>query len=686
MKPTKCNSGRKAKIPIDGNECEFWLVTVTDIHSIENPSKDHAYLTDSGKLYIYNGKTLIQVNCDICFTQEERDKLEGIEEGANKYVLPVASSTELGGVLLGYTQDGRNYPVLKDEDGRIYVQVPWVEYSLPIAKDDTLGGIKTGYEQNGRFYPVLVDVDGNAYVNVPWTDTDTKYNVVSTTENGLAPMLPTENADKKFLNGEGEWVEVNESINGNTITGSTFSGETSDCGVQILEVQGKTVQNGTPSPDSPVPIENVKITEITSHGRQLFDASKIATKTQGGATITNNGDGSFTISGNGTLSETFEERYVLSNEETKRLFRTGKVYMKDSINQNGFYLEAQFLSSSGNKYLRNNNYIELTEDTISDVTCIVQIYAETGTTIPNTTIKPMIYQDGDGTWEPFRENTVETNLTLAEGDTYENGQVTRVRKQITFDGSSDENWSLQSTNSYGIANFKIDMAVNNLTDGCCNRFILQTSLIAANQTEGFIFSDNGGGALFIRISQDKASTATELKTWLSTHPVTVEYELETPTTEALEIPTVPSYYPYTEVSTDSEVDPEITFRPLPYTTCLVGEATEEESGYMPELSGNASQFLNGQGQWTTPSGYTLPQASTTTLGGVKIGSNITVSSGTISLTKSNVVDALGYTPPTTNTTYEVATTSEDGLMSATDKSRLDQLWAKFDSMVFFTND
>lgn len=110
------------------------------------------------------------------------------------------------------------------------------------------------------------------------------------------------------------------------------------------------------------------------------------------------------------------------------------------------------------------------------------------------------------------------------------------------------------------------------------------------------------------------------------------------------------------------------------------------NGLAPKLPNNASKYLNGQGQWTTPSKYTLPQASSTTLGGVKIGSNITVSSGTISLTKSNVVDALGYTPPTKNTTYEVATTSDDGLMSSTDKSRLDQLWAKFDSMVFFTED
>lgn len=40
----------------------------------------------------------------------------------------------------------------------------------------------------------------------------------------------------------------------------------------------------------------------------------------------------------------------------------------------------------------------------------------------------------------------------------------------------------------------------------------------------------------------------------------------------------------------------------------------------------------------------LVAATTTTLGGVIVGSNITLSSGTISITKQNVIDALGYTP------------------------------------------
>ena len=54
-------------------------------------------------------------------------------------------------------------------------------------------------------------------------------------------------------------------------------------------------------------------------------------------------------------------------------------------------------------------------------------------------------------------------------------------------------------------------------------------------------------------------------------------------------------------------------------------------------------------------GYTLPAATSSTLGGVKIGSNITNSSGTISLTKANVTNALGYTPLSTSGTAANAT-------------------------------
>ncbi len=81
--------------------------------------------------------------------------------------------------------------------------------------------------------------------------------------------------------------------------------------------------------------------------------------------------------------------------------------------------------------------------------------------------------------------------------------------------------------------------------------------------------------------------------------------------------------------------------------------------------------INTSGVLSNSYSYTLPNATASVLGGVKVGSNITVSSGTISLTKANVTSALGYTPPASDTTYSVATTSANGLMSSTDKSKLD---------------
>lgn len=70
-------------------------------------------------------------------------------------------------------------------------------------------------------------------------------------------------------------------------------------------------------------------------------------------------------------------------------------------------------------------------------------------------------------------------------------------------------------------------------------------------------------------------------------------------------------------------------------------------------SGNYNDLSNKP---TIPAAYTLPNATSSTLGGVKIGSNISVSSGTISVTKSNVTSALGYTPATTNNASFTGTT------------------------------
>lgn len=74
---------------------------------------------------------------------------------------------------------------------------------------------------------------------------------------------------------------------------------------------------------------------------------------------------------------------------------------------------------------------------------------------------------------------------------------------------------------------------------------------------------------------------------------------------------------------------------------------------IPSLSGYATQ------DWVTSHGYltSIPAATSSVLGGVKIGSNITVSSGTISLSKANVTSALGYTPANTSDIPKILSTT-----------------------------
>ena len=53
------------------------------------------------------------------------------------------------------------------------------------ATSSLLGGIKIGYTESGKNYPVELDSSGKAFVNVPWTDNNTTYNNATTSTAGL---------------------------------------------------------------------------------------------------------------------------------------------------------------------------------------------------------------------------------------------------------------------------------------------------------------------------------------------------------------------------------------------------------------------------------------------------------------------------------------------------------------------
>ena len=103
----------------------------------------------------------------------------------------------------------------------------------------------------------------------------------------------------------------------------------------------------------------------------------------------------------------------------------------------------------------------------------------------------------------------------------------------------------------------------------------------------------------------------------------------------------------------------------------ITDAMEENADIVDALESsigakaNASDLTAHTGNTSNPHGVTKAQVG---LGNVENKSSATIRG---ELTSADVVAALGYTPPTTNTTYSVATASAAGLMSAADKSKLD---------------
>lgn len=57
-----------------------------------------------------------------------------------------ATADALGLVKIGYTANDKNYPILLDTEGKMYVAVPWTDtkYSLPAATPNSIGGVKQG--------------------------------------------------------------------------------------------------------------------------------------------------------------------------------------------------------------------------------------------------------------------------------------------------------------------------------------------------------------------------------------------------------------------------------------------------------------------------------------------------------------------------------------------------------------
>lgn len=105
----------------------------------------------------------------------------------------------------------------------------------------------------------------------------------------------------------------------------------------------------------------------------------------------------------------------------------------------------------------------------------------------------------------------------------------------------------------------------------------------------------------------------------------------------------------------------------------IAQAMSDNKGVVDALDeaigtkATASDLTAHTGNTANPHGVTKAQVG---LGNVENKSSATIRG---ELTKSDVTTALGFTPPESDTTYTNATTTKDGLLSKSDKTKLDSL-------------
>lgn len=137
--------------------------------------------------------------------------------GDGTWVIPTnttyakANTTTLGLVMIGYAENGKNYPVELDSSGKMYVNVPWTDTNTTygvVGANGSTGLVKNGSTvTSASGYTACPIVGGIPY----YKDTDTTYaNMKAATASaaGAAGLVPAPAAGKQtsFLRGDGTWV------------------------------------------------------------------------------------------------------------------------------------------------------------------------------------------------------------------------------------------------------------------------------------------------------------------------------------------------------------------------------------------------------------------------------------------------------------------------------------------------
>lgn len=291
-------------------------------------------------------------------------------------------------------------------------------------------------------------------------------------------------------------------------------------GTPLLDylISGNIIQSGTPTPDNPVMPQGTG--ERTGN---LVAAEVNHTTSIGGLSAVWEKDSSeMIINGKATSGDSYRFATIELNAGTYTLSITG-------LDETGWSKTGFYLSGVDTVRVQGVRTYTITEPTIARLQFVAQTsdisYENRKVTIMFTKTSAALPYEPYGYKIPISSAGQTTPIYLGEVE------ITRRIKRLVLTG--EENYSLQSINDYGIANFYFYI-MTRMQTAICTHLKRQTTIISQTTDEGYLIAlpsqSSQNASFYIRISSSTASTVAELKSYLAQQyaagtPVTVWYVL-----------------------------------------------------------------------------------------------------------------------------------------------------------------
>ena len=301
-------------------------------------------------------------------------------------------------------------------------------------------------------------------------------------------------------------------------------------------------------------IQSVRMPVLTTTGKNLYSGKNDFIKVNKGKEY--NFYSNVTENATRLRFELFDKDKNLINDENSFVMRRvglyGDVVLKGTTGAWAFGSDKKQVALKGTI---NAEYIKIRED--SSEYDNLMIYESTEQIAPTT-------------YESFKSNILSCNEDLelrGIGEVRDEldlltGEVTERIGEIVLDGSEDESWAIYANNREKTVQFRIDMKSKAKGQSDCTKIISNhlpsVDIINNNDIEGVSIYSNGN--IYISLLRTKATTLSDLKSYLQSNPLTIQYELKTPVIKTVDLKQHPFAYKdgYVVLTSSSE---EISLTP-----------------------------------------------------------------------------------------------------------------------------